>query len=130
MGCFQNRIFCHQFVFSILILVIYSSSHSRLFNAEGRRLTQTADNSKSMNEDEKLILRGRIGSQPPRCDRRCSSCEHCEAIQVPTNPQIRRKTEIANSTAVSVIAYARGYDNSNYKPMSWKCKCGNLIFNP
>ncbi|GFP78860.1 epidermal patterning factor-like protein 2, partial [Phtheirospermum japonicum] len=76
------------------------------------------------------ILRARIGSQPPRCERRCSSCGHCEAIQVPTNPQIRRRREIANSTAVSVIAYARGDDNSNYKPMSWKCKCGNLIFNP
>ncbi|CAI0464227.1 unnamed protein product [Linum tenue] len=23
-----------------------------------------------------------------------------------------------------------GEDYSNYKPMSWKCKCGNSIFNP
>ncbi|KAL2522442.1 EPIDERMAL PATTERNING FACTOR-like protein 2 [Forsythia ovata] len=78
--------------------------------------------------EEKAILRGQIGSRPPRCERRCSSCAHCEAIQVPTNPQTR--SGIKNSTTASTIAYARTDDHSNYKPMSWKCKCGSLIFNP
>ncbi|KAI3462648.1 hypothetical protein Pfo_019311 [Paulownia fortunei] len=130
MGCAHNGIDCHrlhQFAITFLILVISTSSELRLFSAEGRRLSQTADNSKTVNED-KSILRAQIGSRPPRCDRRCSSCGHCEAIQVPTNPQTRNRTR--NSTAVPVIAYARGDDSSNYKPMSWKCKCGNLIFNP
>ncbi|KAL0431439.1 UNVERIFIED_CONTAM: EPIDERMAL PATTERNING FACTOR-like protein 2 [Sesamum radiatum] len=86
---------------------------------------------KRVNEEDKAVLRAQIGSRPPRCDGRCSSCGHCEAIQVPTNPQTgSRAGSRSSSTAVPVIAYARGDDNSNYKPMSWKCKCGNLIFNP
>ncbi|KAL6587777.1 hypothetical protein OROMI_000755 [Orobanche minor] len=127
-----NGIYCHrqlQFALSFLILVISSSSHLRLFNAEAdTRPTQTAHSFKTVSEEEKAILRAQIGSRPPRCDGRCSSCGHCEAIQVPTNPQIRRQN--TKSTAVSFIAYARGDDTSNYKPMSWKCRCGNLIFNP
>lgn len=83
-------------------------------------------------EDEKTILRGQIGSRPPRCERRCGSCGHCEAIQVPTNPQIKNTASNAvNNPAVgATIAYARGDYSSNYKPMSWKCKCGSFIFNP
>ncbi|KAL2499542.1 EPIDERMAL PATTERNING FACTOR-like protein 2 [Abeliophyllum distichum] len=125
MGC-NHRL--HRFAISVLFLLISSSSQLRIFNgAEGRKLVQKVDTSKTVN-GEKSILRGQIGSRPPRCERRCSSCAHCEAIQVPTNPQTR--SGIKNSTTASTIAYARTDDNSNYKPMSWKCKCGSLIFNP
>ncbi|CAI0464228.1 unnamed protein product [Linum tenue] len=34
------------------------------------------------------------------------------------------------SSRFSVAYTSRGEDYSNYKPMSWKCKCGNSIFNP
>ncbi|KAL3844944.1 hypothetical protein ACJIZ3_002347 [Penstemon smallii] len=128
MGCGHNRF--HRFAISFLILLISTSSHFRLFSlAEGRKLAQTAqDNSK---EEKALIWRSQIGSRPPRCERRCSSCTHCEAIQVPTNPQTTKiRNNNSSTTQVSNIAYARSDDNSNYKPMSWKCKCGNLIFNP
>lgn len=79
-------------------------------------------------EEKKTILRGQIGSRPPRCERRCGSCGHCEAIQVPTTPQI--KTTIINGVKNPTLEYARGDYSSNYKPMSWKCKCGSFIFNP
>lgn len=82
-------------------------------------------------EVEKTILRGQIGSRPPRCERRCGSCGHCEAIQVPSTPQTKTPINGVNKTAVvATIAYARGDYSSNYKPMSWKCKCGSFIFNP
>ncbi|KAK1269281.1 EPIDERMAL PATTERNING FACTOR-like protein 2 [Acorus gramineus] len=70
-------------------------------------------------------MRAMIGSRPPRCDRRCSSCGNCEAVQVPAVPQDRK-----TSTKSSITTTSRGDDTTNYKPMSWKCKCGNLIFNP
>lgn len=71
----------------------------------------------------------KIGSRPPKCDTKCTSCGHCEPIQVPTTPQ--HKGRIKNFPAL-FYANRGGDDNyySNYKPMSWKCKCGNLIFNP
>ncbi|MED6210618.1 EPIDERMAL PATTERNING FACTOR-like protein 2 [Stylosanthes scabra] len=84
-------------------------------------------------KSDKMMMRAQIGSRPPRCERRCRSCSHCEAIQVPTNPQAQKNGSNninSSNSKVKTIAYASGEYNSNYKPMSWKCKCGNLIFNP
>lgn len=86
-------------------------------------------------EEEKTRLRAQIGSKPPRCEGRCSWCGHCEAIQVPTNPQMQKlgkKMNKSSRASSTIAAYGRGDDSStaNYKPMSWKCKCGNFIFNP
>ncbi|PIN24622.1 hypothetical protein CDL12_02654 [Handroanthus impetiginosus] len=118
----------HHFAISILILVISTSSHLRLFNVEGIKIqSHVPDSSKTaVNEENKTTWRAQIGSKPPRCERRCSTCEHCEAIQVPTSP----KTESGSQNSSSLSTITSHYDNSNYKPMSWKCKCGNLIFNP
>ncbi|CAI9758455.1 unnamed protein product [Fraxinus pennsylvanica] len=128
MGCSHNLVCGHRLhllAIYFLFLLISSSSQIRIFRgAEGRKLVQRIDNSQTISEEKA----SQIGSRPPRCKRRCSSCEQCEAIQVPTNPQTRN--EIKNSIAASTIRYARSDDNSNYKPMSWKCKCGSLIFNP
>ncbi|KAL0395856.1 UNVERIFIED_CONTAM: EPIDERMAL PATTERNING FACTOR-like protein 2 [Sesamum calycinum] len=134
MGLAHNVICCHrlhQFAVSLLILLISTSSQLRLLTAEGSCLEVDQFPVRTVNEEDKAVLRAQIGSRPPRCDGRCISCGHCEAIQVPTNPQTgSRAGSRSSSTTVPVIAYARGDDNSNYKPMSWKCKCGNLIFNP
>ncbi|KAL1537036.1 EPIDERMAL PATTERNING FACTOR-like protein 2 [Salvia divinorum] len=105
------------FAIPLLILLISTTSHLRLFDVEGRKLlAETPHNSEV--KEEKAMWRAQIGSRPPRCERQCSTCSRCEAIQVPTNARVK------NSAA------ARDEGHSNYKPMSWKCKCGNLIFNP
>ncbi|KAM7514453.1 hypothetical protein LguiA_004036 [Lonicera macranthoides] len=80
------------------------------------------------------MARSMIGSRPPRCDIKCNNCGHCEAVQVPVAPQLM-KTQLNAKSAHHLftnpsIAYSRGDDLSNYKPMSWKCKCGNFLFNP
>ncbi|KAH9614081.1 hypothetical protein KSS87_003168 [Heliosperma pusillum] len=69
-------------------------------------------------EEEKVMIIGRIiGSRPPRCQGRCYSCGgHCVAVQVPT-------------VSVSNLEYARG-ESSDYKPITWKCKCGSFLFDP
>lgn len=83
-----------------------------------------------VNEDNKARVRAQIGSRPPKCEGMCSSCGPCEAIQVPNNFQAKPGKR-NSSSVVSAIAYARGNEySSNYKPMSWKCKCGTIIFNP
>ncbi|XP_057532529.1 uncharacterized protein LOC130810471 isoform X2 [Amaranthus tricolor] len=80
-------------------------------------------------QEEKLIERALIGSRPPRCEGRCNNCGHCEAIQVPIVPQQGfPRSHFMHSRPT--IAYSRGDSLSNYKPMSWKCKCGHSIFNP
>ncbi|CAA6657651.1 unnamed protein product [Spirodela intermedia] len=65
------------------------------------------------------MARATIGSRPPSCERRCATCGHCEAVQVPAVPLQRRKD-----------LSSRGDDTSNYKPVSWKCECGGMITDP
>uniref|UniRef100_A0A0D9VXA6 Epidermal patterning factor-like protein n=1 Tax=Leersia perrieri TaxID=77586 RepID=A0A0D9VXA6_9ORYZ len=93
-------------------------------------------------------IRGVIGSRPPSCEGRCRSCGHCEAVQVPISPQKlqnksgqgdgrKKKLTHGNNRAATATATAGGRtmpdsydDHSNYKPLSWRCKCGGLILNP
>ncbi|KAH1079992.1 hypothetical protein J1N35_019753 [Gossypium stocksii] len=114
---------CHILLCFLLIL---TTTQAR-YKAEGK--PNPISDKRVVNEEKAMVLRGQIGSRPPRCERRCSTCGHCEAIQVPTNPQLRIQNK-PSSTSVSDVAYARRDDSSNYKPLSWKCKCGNFIFNP
>ncbi|KAF8406162.1 hypothetical protein HHK36_008242 [Tetracentron sinense] len=129
MGCGHNSIcsYRHRHLVISLLFLLVSSSTQVKFMTEGRasfKLIEVAQ----MGSEEKTIMRAQIGSRPPRCERRCSSCGHCEAVQVPAVPQV--KNGIRHSSIVSTLTYSRGEDNSNYKPMSWKCKCGDMIFNP
>ncbi|XP_030455844.1 EPIDERMAL PATTERNING FACTOR-like protein 2 [Syzygium oleosum] len=114
--------------FTIFILITYLMGSSLWeFRTEGKAILKHTDSSKAMSESKASVRRIQIGSAPPRCERKCSSCGHCEAIQVPANPQ----DESGNtSTVFTVDYYSRGDESSNYKPMSWKCKCGKFIFNP
>ncbi|KAK1433175.1 hypothetical protein QVD17_10081 [Tagetes erecta] len=130
MGCGHNPPnLLHHLTISILFLLIPFTTHFTS-SAQGRMLL-VKSTTHSLVEEEKTILRGQIGSRPPRCENRCGSCGHCEAIQVPTTPQVKAAINGVKKPTVGVtIEYARGDYSSNYKPMSWKCKCGSFIFNP
>ncbi|KAL9681695.1 hypothetical protein QQ045_013482 [Rhodiola kirilowii] len=149
----------HQsIILPLIFLVLSSSTHFRLM-AEGKlvsiriqtlsqhfyqtpcvhRLNQifkfAARVKPSYNEaDQKTRSETRaqmIGSRPPRCQYRCRGCGPCEAVQVPVNPQLHgRRSARSNFYKTHEIEYSRGDDVTNYKPMGWKCKCGNLFFNP
>ncbi|XP_057972918.1 EPIDERMAL PATTERNING FACTOR-like protein 2 [Malania oleifera] len=166
MGCTQKFVFCRRnphLIISLLFLLL--SSPTQFFSfAEGRVIPKLQVETPHVGErddvnisvsyylkrreEEKVVVVGRavIGSRPPSCDRiRCSSCGHCEAIQVPVVPQVlktttphfsaphhhHRQCPTTTTPTTTVIAhYYSRRDISNYKPLSWKCKCGNFIFNP
>ncbi|XP_021888809.1 EPIDERMAL PATTERNING FACTOR-like protein 2 [Carica papaya] len=137
MGSSQNCIFCRtttrHLIISLLLLLV-SSFTQVTFVAEARAISELINaTQKADHEEDKVMMmvrRNLIGSAPPRCERRCKSCEHCEAIQVPvTNVNQNRRRSHYTSATLS-IPDSRGDDVSNYKPISWKCKCGNFIFNP
>ncbi|KAK3211043.1 hypothetical protein Dsin_015749 [Dipteronia sinensis] len=135
MNCLQNLIFCQKFCsLFIFFLLILSSTQMRFMAEAGRANLKSPGFSQTVEEDKTVAMRAQIGSRPPRCERRCSTCGHCEAIQVPTNPQVQNRNNNSSSSSSTIsasIAYARGGDDSsNYKPMSWKCKCGKFIFDP
>ncbi|XP_057727639.1 EPIDERMAL PATTERNING FACTOR-like protein 2 [Arachis stenosperma] len=101
----------------ISIFILFAASSTSLFMAQGRAMSNVIEVSQN-----KVRV---IGSRPPRCESRCSNCGHCEAVQVPIVPTFHHHHEAA------IVAFSsRGDALSNYKPMSWKCKCGDYFFNP
>lgn len=86
------------------------------------------------NEEKMLKMRSLIGSRPPRCEGKCRNCRPCEAVQVPVVPNLKHQQTSTihqlNAFPKLFLAYSRGDDISNYKPMCWKCKCGDSLFNP
>ncbi|PKA50404.1 Epidermal patterning factor-like protein 2 [Apostasia shenzhenica] len=76
-------------------------------------------------EQDMVMERSMIGSRPPRCQGICRACGRCEAVQVPAVPLERHVSDKA-----SAKIHSRDDDSSNYKPLSWKCKCGDVILNP
>nr|XP_015885453.1 EPIDERMAL PATTERNING FACTOR-like protein 2 isoform X2 [Ziziphus jujuba var. spinosa] len=143
MGNAQNCICWHRnrhVIISLLLLLISSLTHVR-FMAEGRAISKLIEAVQGRIEEVDKVVRvvnraRQIGSRPPRCERRCSGCGHCEAVQVPIVPKFQthsRSFSVSSSTTRASnkhIANSRGDDISNYKPMSWKCKCGDYLFNP
>ncbi|XP_028777770.1 EPIDERMAL PATTERNING FACTOR-like protein 2 isoform X2 [Neltuma alba] len=101
------------------------------FMAEGRQISGLITANKGMKVQGAAISKNaEIGSRPPKCERRCRICGHCEAVQVPVVPQVQSHRSDSAVTATPIIAFSRTDDLSNYKPMSWKCKCGDYFFNP
>ncbi|MBN8143095.1 hypothetical protein J0J23_22595, partial [Vibrio vulnificus] len=44
-------------------------------------------------KDEVVAMKNQIiGSRPPRCERLCGNCGHCEAVQVPVNTQAHKRS--------------------------------------
>lgn len=85
----------------------------------------------------KMERRGLIGSRPPRCERVCMSCGHCEAVQVPIVPQDhmqragREHHDAASDIGAAMFTtYRVNGGISDYKPLSWKCRCGGMILDP
>ncbi|KAF8040218.1 hypothetical protein BT93_B2450 [Corymbia citriodora subsp. variegata] len=143
MGRIQEWLFCPrsgQTMVLLLLLFLWGSTQV-IYVAEGRVISSKL--TRGEDELEKVMsmkrMRSVIGSRPPMCARKCGSCGHCEAVQVPFVPQqvhgpgrVRSaRSHIASaSTRATTAYYSRGNDISNYKPMTWKCKCGDMFFNP
>ncbi|XP_004292833.1 PREDICTED: EPIDERMAL PATTERNING FACTOR-like protein 2 isoform X2 [Fragaria vesca subsp. vesca] len=148
MGSSQSWVCWHRnrhLIIPILLVLVSSFSTHLSFIAEATRPIPTklpeAATSENAGGGERINAR-QIGSRPPQCMRACTGCGHCVAVQVPVAPQRHNNGEKRSSsrgaattstrkTSPKRPAYSRGGDElSNYKPISWKCKCGDLFFNP
>lgn len=111
-----------HFLFLLSLLLLLSSAEAT------RQLAEAPEVAKE-GEGEKMMVEGvMIGSRPPSCEGRCSGCGHCEAVQVPLAP-LKKQMTAAAATTTTVNSRGDEY-SSNYKPMNWRCKCGDRILNP
>ncbi|RDX74109.1 EPIDERMAL PATTERNING FACTOR-like protein 2, partial [Mucuna pruriens] len=127
MGITQVCVSCHKYRQTFICLILFAI----VFTAQGRAISSfiKVAQKKDMKEGEPIMVaKPQIGSRPPKCEKRCSTCEHCEAVQVPVVPQIERshtRHYYSSARATRAFTYSsRGDDLSNYKPMSWKCNVG------
>ncbi|KAF7843261.1 EPIDERMAL PATTERNING FACTOR-like protein 8 [Senna tora] len=65
-----------------------------------------------------------IGSKPPACENKCMKCRPCMATLVVPNNHRRKKK------AFNFKVESRGDDDDTYYLLSWKCRCGNKLFQP
>ncbi|CAL4935247.1 unnamed protein product [Urochloa decumbens] len=114
----------------LLALLLTASAHASSTHGHGKP---------AFTEDKSIAgVIGVIGSRPPSCAGRCRSCGHCEAVQVPISPQeLKKRKKLGHGSRAAAAATTGGRampasydDHSNYKPLSWRCKCGRLILDP
>lgn len=118
-------------IFSVALqfLVAQDSSHSSIF---GRAMIQGKSSEQLLHSETLQTNQGfmedmaRLGSKPPSCRNKCNSCNPCKAIQVPTLPNHDQVHKVSQRSAPT--EESKKY--TNYKPIGWKCKCGNRLFNP
>ncbi|KAK7261931.1 hypothetical protein RIF29_28255 [Crotalaria pallida] len=73
----------------------------------------------AMVEDESKMV---IGSKPPACANKCMNCRPCMATVVIPNHHQGKK-------GLKVVVSSNGEDDSYYL-LSWKCRCGDKLFQP
>ncbi|CAD6226952.1 unnamed protein product [Miscanthus lutarioriparius] len=125
------------FLFYILLLLLLASSMEEVAFSDAN--TGVTDKVMAANKKEAARIkweretegrRSLIGSRPPRCERVCTSCGHCEAVQVPIVPQ-EEKTRAATAVTLAAAMFTNRVDGiTSYKPLSWKCRCGGTILDP
>ncbi|XP_066393224.1 EPIDERMAL PATTERNING FACTOR-like protein 2 [Miscanthus floridulus] len=126
----------HILLFLFYILLLLASSMEVAFsdaNSGGTDKVMAANKQEAARikwERETEGRRALIGSRPPRCERVCMSCGHCEAVQVPIVPQ-EEKARAATAVTLAAAMFTYRVDGiTNYKPLSWKCRCGGTILDP
>nr|GLL19065.1 hypothetical protein DM860_004741 [Ipomoea trifida] len=72
----------------------------------------------------------RLGSTPPSCHNKCNQCHPCMAVQVPTLPSHSGGGGGARDKPVDYFDLPGSNRYSNYKPLGWKCRCGDHFYNP
>ncbi|XVE89098.1 hypothetical protein DITRI_Ditri19aG0123100 [Diplodiscus trichospermus] len=79
-------------------------------------MTLSSGDTKSSLQQSNMVL----GSKPPGCVNRCLSCRPCMAtLAIPSH-------HWKNFRA----AYDHGDGDDSYYLLSWKCKCGDKLFQP
>ncbi|CAL0305632.1 unnamed protein product [Lupinus luteus] len=137
MGRTQICLCCHKYIQIIIcyLIILFASTSiftNILFMAEGRGISNLNEVAQKGMKEKGLVMvvKSQIGSRPPKCEGRCRTCGHCEAVKVPVEPIVQKHISHYATISGVITHSSRSDDLSNYKPMSWKCKCGDYFFNP
>ncbi|XP_062149352.1 EPIDERMAL PATTERNING FACTOR-like protein 1 [Alnus glutinosa] len=109
---------------TLVIVVLYLISPASGFNQQQQ---PPSSSHRGLLFEEK----SRLGSTPPSCHNKCNECHPCMAVQVPTMPSQPGLSRLAQTAPTEFFDQSpRGNRYSNYKPLGWKCRCQDRLFNP
>ncbi|CAN6339229.1 unnamed protein product [Urochloa humidicola] len=128
----------------LLLLIVSTTRHAQAAAAVTQGMVAGVGSNGNSNS---MMMRSMVGSRPPSCAGRCWWCggRRCVAVQVPITPQDNKKVHGRGAGGAGASAAAlhkkkkhqqkhhqqqqvSSYDDhSNYKPLSWRCKCGGGI---
>ncbi|XP_062202092.1 EPIDERMAL PATTERNING FACTOR-like protein 2 [Phragmites australis] len=120
----------HLFLFLLSLALLMITITSAAGHAQAAAVTQQQETGVGS------MMRSMVGSRPPSCAGRCWWCEgrHCEAVQVPITPQdLQEKRGHGHGSSGGASSHSSSLqpssydDHSNYKPLSWRCKCGGVL---
>ncbi|RLM98813.1 EPIDERMAL PATTERNING FACTOR-like protein 2 [Panicum miliaceum] len=127
------------------LALIISAAHVTTGHAQAAAaVTQLQGGTGGVGRSNSMMRRTTVGSRPPSCAGRCWWCggRRCVAVQVPITPQDKkihvhggrpRKGGGGGASSTSQqrqrqVSTVSSYDDhSNYKPLSWRCKCGGAV---
>ncbi|XP_044487703.1 EPIDERMAL PATTERNING FACTOR-like protein 8 [Mangifera indica] len=69
-------------------------------------------------------MKKRLGSRPPTCVHKCSNCRPCTATLVISHDDKKGRPRSAPKSFHDLE------DDESYYLQTWKCKCGNKLFEP
>lgn len=101
------------------LCVIYAT-HTMLNAAEASGSGEVNE----MVQQKKKIL----GSRPPACVNKCLSCRPCMATLV--IPPHHTKSKTGSTTNFQKSNKYSSDEDDTYYLLSWKCKCGNKVYQP
>ncbi|GMY11387.1 EPIDERMAL PATTERNING FACTOR-like protein 1 [Fagus crenata] len=111
-------------------MVLYHLSPVSCFNQQQQEQQQPPSSHrviKGLMFEEK----NRLGSTPPSCHNKCNECHPCMAVQVPTMPShVPVQPGLTRLTQTNPTEFFDPSPQTNYKPLGWKCRCQDHIFNP
>ncbi|KAI3839905.1 hypothetical protein MKX03_025170 [Papaver bracteatum] len=112
---------------SVLVAVLIFSLSVLPFKPNG--LAAYSSSGVAKVEERKLMI---LGSRPPQCVNKCFSCRPCTATLVipPHNREVAKSIVHANLMASSPSSLLSKQDDDTYYLLSWKCGCGNKIYQP
>lgn len=102
----------------------HEAGGSSLFHIEEKDNTNKGWRNIEVEESRRVI-----GSKPPSCMHKCMRCRPCLATLVAPDHQ-KRKSYINSNKGLLFKVWSRGEDDDPYYLLSWKCTCGNKLFQP
>ncbi|KAJ4826397.1 hypothetical protein Tsubulata_044555 [Turnera subulata] len=123
--CLQAAVITMALIFTLVFL----TPKSVAVDVHG---SQSSSNSESLRQRKNMVL----GSRPPGCVNKCMNCRPCMATLV-VPPHDQKKDAISKAAAgrnhhqgfTLNPSSSRG-DNDGYYLLSWKCRCGDKLFEP